>query len=611
MTICSDKGALVVSGIFRDECLGEGSRRGNLPVHPWRKWWPGRSRGRVGAALVLASAALCGSVPVAAASSSDAQSTHTYLIARYKLVAALLHDAAAARGAESAAAAQIARECPGVVSGMPPEPSLKLFPAPPPRVRGENARLSQQKQTIEEELGAAVGRPGGNLYRPAEEAYAAEVRQLSWSSPAIALALQATTTAELQALSAPAPPFCADARAWAQSGYRALSAASRGFEAWRAARRHSERREASLGTLLKPYENASDRALIRKTDEVEDKLLAGVVAAVRTISSLARIVGFPRVGAKEPMQTTVGHGRTAAGTRFQVSTGSGLFGAGGCHRSAAVSYSRPGAPEVLIEGGPNNPICLSPPRYRHPALFCEVGIETIQTAAPASVRSVRLVLADGRTIESRVVRVPRRDGGPAGIYAQEIRGSTSHAVSIVELNAGGGVVLTVGLPRYRCVKPRKEPEELPTGTELASGRTPEGETFTITAFGSFNGEPFLSVDTGADPEPNEPTIGLGASKTFPWSLSIGCTPHPYAILYGILAPPGKSVVAQTPQGAVALNVVPVEPRVHAKGPLVYGVFSALPSELTVLGANGSTVYTENLQAKATEAAQFCEGYAEP
>jgi hypothetical protein len=41
------------------------------------------------------------------------------------------------------------------------------------------------------------------------------------------------------------------------------------------------------------------------------------------------------------------------------------------------------------------------------------------------------------------------------------------------------------------------------------------------------------------------------------------------------------------------------------------VFSALPSELTVLGANGSTVYTENLQAKATEATQFCEGYAEP
>jgi hypothetical protein len=72
------------------------------------------------------------------------------------------------------------------------------------------------------------------------------------------------------------------------------------------------------------------------------------------------------------------------------------------------------------------------------------------------------------------------------------------------------------------------------------------------------------------------------------------------------------VTARTPQGVVALNVVPLEPRLHAKGPLVYGVFSALPTELMVLGdGNGTTVYTENLQAKAAEAAQFCEGYAEP
>jgi hypothetical protein len=71
------------------------------------------------------------------------------------------------------------------------------------------------------------------------------------------------------------------------------------------------------------------------------------------------------------------------------------------------------------------------------------------------------------------------------------------------------------------------------------------------------------------------------------------------------------VTARTPQGVVPLNVVPFEPRLHAKGPLVYGVFSALPAELTVLGDNGTTVYTENLQTKAAEAAQFCEGYAEP
>jgi hypothetical protein len=170
--------------------------------------------GRVGAAFLLACAALCGNVPVAVASSSDAQATHAYLIAQYRLAGALLHKVAALRGTESAAAARIARECPGVVSGMLRSP--KPFPAPPPRVRGEDARLSQQTKTIEEELNTLVAWSSESLRRPAMEAYAAEVRQLSWSNPAIAMALQAATAAGLETVSVPAPPFCADAGAWAQ-----------------------------------------------------------------------------------------------------------------------------------------------------------------------------------------------------------------------------------------------------------------------------------------------------------------------------------------------------------------------------------------------------------
>jgi len=56
---------------------------------------------------------------------------------------------------------------------------------------------------------------------------------------------------------------------------------------------------------------------------------------------------------------------------------------------------------------------------------------------------------------------------------------------------------------------------------LASGHTPAGEPFTISAFGSLDNEPFLSVDTGVDPELDEIAIGPGPSKAFPWSLKIG------------------------------------------------------------------------------------------
>lgn len=572
----------------------------------------GRWSRRAGVALVLASTALCISAPIAAGSNSDEQATHAYLIARYKLSRALLREAAAVRGAQSAAATQIGRECRGVLSGMP-QPSVGLLVAHTPRVKGEDARFTHQQETIEAELDAATAQPRDSLYRPAEEAYAAEVRQLSWSDPTIASRLQTVTAAELERVSTPGPSFCADARAWTQSGYRALSAASREFEASKEARKRSTREDRSPSALLKPYENAADRALIRKTGAVDNKLLAGIVAAVRADFRLRRILGFPHADTEEPKKRIVlGRGRTAAGTRFEVSSGTsgGLFrSASSCHGSVTVAYTRPGEPEVLIVGGPNNPICLSKAGERHPALFCEEGIETIQTAVPASVRSVRLVLANGRTIESRVVHGPRRDGGPAGIYAQEIRGSSSHAVSLVELNASNEVVLTLDLPRYRCVKPREQ-RELLTSVELATGHTPQGASFTITAFGEFNGEPFLYVDTGVDPQLNELAIGPQAPKAFPWSLSIGCAPHPYAILYGILAPPGTSVTAQTPQGAVTLNVVPIEPRLHAKGLLVYGAFATLPSKLLVRRGDGSTLYSESLVAKDKEAAEFCEGYAE-
>lgn len=567
---------------------------------------------RIGLVLLVVSAVLWGAVSVAAASSSDDQTTHAYLVAQYRVITTLLRETTKTQGIERVAAKQIAQECPGVLSGMPRETYGSRLSASSPRSRGESARLDKQKETLEAELASAVGQLGDNSTLPVEEAYAAEVRGLSWSDPAITSTVQAATAASLEAASRPVPRFCVDASAWAQSGYRDLSQASREFEASRTARRHANRTETrSVETLLNPYENREDRVLIEKTDALEAKLLLSAETAVQTVSDLDRIVGLPGLEIKKPKDVTVGHGRTAASTHFQVNSGSSAFGDPGCHRSATVAYTRPNAPDVLIVGGPNNPICLSRPHYRHPALFCEVGLETIQTAVPAAVRSVRLVLANGRTIKSRVVRVPRRHGGPGAIYAQQIRGSKSHAVSLIELNAAGETVLTVRLPRYHCVKRSNEPSEFPAVTNLASGHTPEGEPFTLSAFGQINNEPFISVDAGVNPELSEPAFNPGASKPFAWSLSIGCAPHPYAILYGILAPPGKSVVAQTPQGTVGLNVVSVPSRVHAKGPLVYGVFNALPSELTVLAADGSSLYAENLQDKATEVAQFCEGYAEP
>src|SRR6202034_3799279 len=109
---------------------------------------------------------------------------------------------------------------------------------------------------------------------------------------------------------------------------------------------------------------------------LESELFVDVLSDAGTLERVGRIVGLPEPKNEPMKEVTLGRGRTAAGTRFAVNTTSGLLsslGSGSCHRSVSVFYSRlGGSPEGLIQGGPNNPICVSRPQERHPALFCEV-----------------------------------------------------------------------------------------------------------------------------------------------------------------------------------------------------------------------------------------------
>lgn len=102
----------------------------------------------------------------------------------------------------------------------------------------------------------------------------------------------------------------------------------------------------------------------------------------------------------------------------------------------------------------------------------------------------------------------------------------------------------------------------------------------------------------------------GQPKQFQWDVSTECAPHPYVLLAGILAPPGASVLARTSAGLTPLAKVEPAASTHASGPLFYGVYSTLPSELVIERSGGSVLYTESLATKATEETEFCEGYVE-
>ena len=59
----------------------------------------------------------------------------------------------------------------------------------------------------------------------------------------------------------------------------------------------------------------------------------------------------------------------------------------------------------------------------------------IEAIVSAPIRKIRVRLADGHTLSSRVVRIPTRDGGPLGVYFQAVPASGARPVSLIELDA--------------------------------------------------------------------------------------------------------------------------------------------------------------------------------
>ncbi|MGP0102284.1 MAG: hypothetical protein ACLPUT_11785 [Solirubrobacteraceae bacterium] len=544
-----------------------------------------------------------------AATPADTTATHAYLQAVYQLDLAMLRNAAASRSASTTIAERLGDECHGVLAGAPTEEFGPRAEGPTtPRARGERQRSELQKQTIEEELELTVYAATYQPDRAAIEAFATQVAPLSWSDPRIApLARFHAHSLEEHIVSAPAD-VCADMKTWAQSGYHILSAASREFEAARTARINAVAPEGSIGSLLKPYEGPRERSLIRKTKAVLAKRVQVLRDDLRGFSHLLRALGVP----ESPFEThehepLLGHGTTSAGGSFTVRSERPESGFGPSCRSVSVEIKE-------ASGGSGTSVCLSRQGARQLSTECGSGVETITTAVPASVRSARLQLSDGRTITSRVIRVPRRYGGPAGVYVQAVRGYSPYPVSLTELNAQGDVVLELKLASLRC---RKEPARpRPRLVTLASGSTPDGEPFAIEGisfrFGPGPASFRLELDAGLQRtgETGAIEVGNAKPKAFSWSLGMECPPHEFAIVYGILSAPASSVLARTPAGLVPLTQVAIAANLHSGGPLAYGVFSTPPSELVVRRSDGSTLYTESLAARDKEEAEFCEGYAE-
>jgi hypothetical protein len=119
-------------------------------------------------------------------------------------------------------------------------------------------------------------------------------------------------------------------------------------------------------------------------------------------------------------------GTTIAGTSYTVAAekGSGPF----CRAHVTTAEI---APDGRFESGScfmgRSEITMTCPGDR-------VAVEAILATA---AREITLRLADGRTISSRVTRVPLRDGGPLGVYFQAVSDAAARPVWLIELDARG------------------------------------------------------------------------------------------------------------------------------------------------------------------------------
>jgi len=576
-------------------------------------------------AVVLAGLA---PAPASAINAADEAATHAFLQAEYVHEAALVDDRAAEAASVGAFVSQVGGECAGVLKGAPSEEDEGAGPTTPPtpRQRGEQQRGRDQRTAIEEELQqaflGALSRPD----LPALRAFAAQTANLTWSDPRVAATIKTEFSSSLRAIEGAPADVCADLHAWAASGFRAVSPATRAFVQSRHSTESELESEPDLGRLLKPTEGRAELALVKRIERFGRRFARVTLRPYAQVQRLEHTLGRPESAFERSEHApVVARGMTSTGKHWTLRVRDQEQHLGPvCRRALTLQVEeqtkRHGV--VVNSGTSETPVCLGKGEMQgSPSGQGGCQELTIDAAVPASVRTVELRLRDGRTITSRVVRVPRRYGGPAGVYIESVRGHRARPVSLTELDDAGRVVAVrrfgreFGCPEHR---PEVHPPKIVT---LVRGTTADGEPFAITGTLVHFGRHYeFSVDESGPPSSGITAVESGSfggevaqrtPKAFEWFLANQCAPRAHAIVYGTLTPPGANVLARTPSGLVPLTLVPIAADLHAPGPLAYGVFTEVPSELIVKRSDGSTLYAESLVGKAAEEAEYCAGYAEP
>jgi hypothetical protein len=578
------------------------------------------------AAPVGAGASSSARAPV---SPEDAAATSAYLTDIFGYRQMLLANAPKSVEALDGLASQLSSECPGVLGGAPNTSTFSESSSSGSTTLAEVVRTQRQLADLRAELGSTMSRAYLQPDDGAATLLVASLNMLQWSNPTLTAAAHARAAAEQEALEAPPLNVCADMRAWVASDYKALPVGTAEFLARReakSARASTEGTAGAIEALLTSYESSGEEALARRAQALEREFVTGAAGTLTsTEAHIETALGIHSALSDyveaEGHATIIAHVLTAAGGRYVAKAERPASGAGGCMLRVSTEglTRKPGSPgSIVFSGGGGN--CLSARFTRpDPSVSCNRGLLTITALAPASARTARLLLSDGRELTSRLIRAPQLDAR-RGYYFQIVRGPTPIPTSLTELGAGGQTLRVVELPRVvECT--RHPIKYLPGGRPrvLARGRAPHGPSFTIVGESySLLGHVHSEVKVDAAQTPGEHEVSVGGAISFgrasppPFSIeeSTGCDPGLYDIAYGVLKAPGARVLVRIGGVLTPLREMRIRAALYGGPVLAFGAFTAAPTQVVVRNAHGKTISRESLRNSASLTAERCEAEAE-
>lgn len=416
------------------------------------------------------------------------RATLKYLEAELRYQKDVVAAASASRGAVEALAGRLGSECPNVAAGIKAmlDASVGELRRSAQQSR-EEARRRRQWDDLTAEMRRTVELTRSQPYRQAALMFARKVDDLRWSNRDVTVYEHANAEAVEWEVDGAPLPVCADIEAWVQSGYTTLPPATTAFAHERTVTLRPLDRVvyrwsvAGLTDPLLHYEESPRAKVVAQhlanVSKQGARALGRVYTASRRIERMLGVISeaeaaelaesFKAWKRSRSGANVIGRGRVVGGGKYTILVEArkrgGSRGPGGdrTFEDLPASHSCRLQVDVLEEetlSGSRLTVtdepevaCLSRSHPMAPRVRCEAERRAIEAQTQIGARSVRVTLADGHELLSRVLRVPRRLGGPAGFFYQAQLVWDSPPVALTELDRRGRPLRTVTLKHVpRC-----------------------------------------------------------------------------------------------------------------------------------------------------------------